>query len=105
MSALQVMKACDVHGPAADRAHQGEHLVDARNQHRPEVMRWGFGRWGNQGGDAVDQLQGREVQFVRLGPANVGTARLAVLLATAVDEFAASLAQPRTSNRWARTIA
>jgi hypothetical protein len=30
----------DAHLPATDGAYQREHLVDAGNQHRPQVVRW-----------------------------------------------------------------
>jgi hypothetical protein len=36
----------DAHLPAADRAQQRKHLVDAGNQHRPQVVRWPLGWWG-----------------------------------------------------------
>ena len=42
-------KGDDAHLPAADRAQKRKHLVDARNQHRPEVVRWPFGWWGGSG--------------------------------------------------------
>jgi hypothetical protein len=58
-----------------------------------------------QGGNTVDQLQGREVQFVGFAAAYVFAARFAVLLATAVDEFADSFDISSHGNPALRPIA
>jgi AraC-like DNA-binding protein len=42
----------DAHLTTAGGAHQWKHLVDAGDQHRPQVVRWAFGRRWVQLGDA-----------------------------------------------------
>jgi multidrug efflux pump subunit AcrB len=49
MSALCVMKACDVHLPAANGTDQRKHLIGAGNLNRPQVMRWPLGLAGVAG--------------------------------------------------------
>ena len=68
-----------------------------------------MGTWrGYQGGNAVDEFQRCEVQLVCLGTASVSVevaAGFAVLLAAAVDQLAAGLAQALHGKGWTGAIA